>query len=557
MYWSSSQDWDTGTFSQTVLSGNTVVLAAGQTSGTWTSAVIDFGETVLSWTLVPGFTGLQSGFTYQTRSSADGTTWTAYAPGLIEPPQQYGQIQITITSATTAITSLTWNAVVEAAGPKPNVFRRILQDNFKLGIDTGPGASPALRIVPPSGADTSISVSNDELLVFGNSPQVGLSFDLTTVTLGQLASLLTANLPGYSIQLLAPPPFWPSNSLAAVSGTVLTPTPPQLLTTNPVVSLWTSTLWRILRPVGIQLASLVAQAGSPFLQLSILQAQGYWLDRWGDYLGYPRYAGEPDNAYRNRLIALRFRPRTAVGLEQLTGWTVTTTAPAAYTVAIPYPIVPPSGFTYTQDQSRDIVSAQNTTGWNVTLNWELQPSLEQVTVSDLTTASSIISKASQSGYSGAVVFGSAAQWQGATLSNVDATTRPGSVILASGQTTGTATTGVLDLGPMATYDAANSLTFTWSAYTDASTSVAVQVKFSENGSYQAVTSGVPISPVPGRYPQVQITLTGTTSDTPQFNNFRMFVQTQAQWSYAVWHSKPQAGISTLPLTGAQINAWVG
>lgn len=501
---------------------------------------MDFGGTPYSWTLTPGISGLSSGYSIESRSSTNGSSFTSYTAGLIQPPAQYGQVQITLTAGTTQIVSLNWSAVVEASRPAPDIFQRLISNDFRLGVDTGPQDAPAMQIIPPAGSDTICTVANDRITVAGNSPALAVSFDLTRNTLSQLATLLQANLPNYTVALLSPPAGWPGSSLSSVQASVLAPTFQQALYLQPTLNLWTSPLWRWLKPVGWELGQTAVEAAAVGVHADLLRARSYWLDRWGDYLGLARYTNEPDDLYRNRLIALRFRPNTAMGLKVLLGYTITTTAPATYEVLVPMPLSPSTtAFSYSQDQIADIVDEQNTAGFDAILDWELSPS-DQVVLSDSLTYSVTTNGPAYYSWSGAVTYGyNSGDWSSATLTNADATTRPGSVILASGQTSGTAVTPALDLGPVGD-STGNTLTPTWSAYTDGSTSVSLQIRFSSDGtswgSYQSLTSGTPITTIPDIYAQVSISLSGTTSDTPQFNNLRLLLTTKAKYGASQWVS---------------------
>ncbi len=542
MLWASSLDWETGTFAGTATSNNALALAQGQTSGTWTSAVVDFGGAPSSWSIAFSITGLSSGYSYETRSSADGTTWTAYSGGLIEPPARYGQIQITLTSSTTTVASLNWGAVVESTRPTQDLFRRILDNNFRLGIDTGPQSAPCLSLIPPVGADTVAQVGNDRLTISGQSPAVAVSFDLTANTLGNLLTILKANLPSYTVTLLPAPPGWPGSDLSSISSTVLAPTPPQPLAIDPVLGLWQSRLWRILKPIGMQLATLAAQATGLGSYASLTRARGYWLDRWGDYTGLPRYPGEPDSLYRSRMLALRFRPNTELGLQDLLGYTVTTTGPGQYEILIPVSLTTfGNQFAYSGAQIQNIVDEQNPVGFVPTIDWSLtmQP---QVLVSTLSTQVTQVATAAVTGWGGAITYGySASDWTNATLSSTDAATRPGSVILASTSgtydTSGTATTPALEFGVSAT-QSGNTITPSWYAFTPTGTTVSVSARFSSDGitwgSYEALTSGTAVAAA-GRYVQVQVTLSTTsTAVTPQFNNLQLLLTTSSDWGAGQW-----------------------
>jgi len=136
----------------------------------------------------------------------------------------------------------------------------------------------------------------------------------------------------------------------------------------------------------------------------------------------------------------------------------------------------------------------------------------------------------------------AGSWRVATLTQVDALTRAGSIILAKNGTpyyaSGTAQTPAIDLSPAAAVPGAT-LTVQWSECLPvAAVSASVQVRFSADGTtwgaWQAVTQGQVLTSIE-RYVQALVTLATTdTAQTPQFNWLRLAVATPAKWNGSEW-----------------------
>ncbi len=86
------------------------------------------------------------------------------------------------------------------------------------------------------------------------------------------------------------------------------------------------------------------------------------LDWQGANLGLPRYQGEPDSLYSQRITAMRFRPvQNGIALENLLatlGYTaaITDAAYGSFDVNITIPTAPPQGFIYSLAQLQDVIS---------------------------------------------------------------------------------------------------------------------------------------------------------------------------------------------------------
>ncbi len=130
-------------------------------------------------------------------------------------------------------------------------------------------------------------------------------------------------------------------------------------------------------------------------------------------------------------------------------------------------------------------------------------------------------------------------WSTATLTDTSATAQPGSLVLASGQTTGSAVLPAQDLGAQATATG-STLTVSWlDGLPTSAVSDTVQVAFSASSSGPfsgavTVTNGQKITPT-GRYCQATVALASTsTTQTPQFCHLRLFVSPPWFWGSGSW-----------------------
>ena len=134
-----------------------------------------------------------------------------------------------------------------------------------------------------------------------------------------------------------------------------------------------------------------------------------------------------------------------------------------------------------------------------------------------------------------------AEWSTATLTDTSATQQPGSLVLTTGQTTGSAVLPTIDLGAQGAATG-SALTISWLdslPTTIVSDSVTVAFSASSGGPFSGtvtVTNGETVTPS-GRYCQVTVALASTsTAQTPQFCHLRMFVKPPWFWGSGSWYA---------------------
>ena len=280
------------------------------------------------------------------------------------------------------VTTLEWLGVSTLeTRTTSNIFDSLIRQNLGLGINIGSEGVPCLQITPPAGTTPALlTVQNERLSLVASGS--GVSFDLSSETLGGLVNLLQTNLPGWSVTLLPPPEGFAVSSLSGLSASVLEDVLNQDLSQNSTVKMYTSVLWLILKPV----SQALSQLGSAVLSIPdeayVTRAEGRWLDRWGDYLGAPRYQGEPDPLYRNRLILLRFTPRTPLALQSQFGFQTVTTSPANVQIIYPAAYQNYPTFQYTSEEVGDTYSQLIPVGFTVTINVVAQTLSDTLSMSD-------------------------------------------------------------------------------------------------------------------------------------------------------------------------------
>ncbi|MCL6442475.1 MAG: hypothetical protein K6T83_03250 [Alicyclobacillus sp.] len=128
-------------------------------------------------------------------------------------------------------------------------------------------------------------------------------------------------------------------------------------------------------------------ANAAIAQINLQAAQGRFLDWWGASTGLPRYQGEPDVLYAQRIIGMRFRPtQNNYSIQRLfrtLGYqaVVTDTSPGNFSVQITVPSSPPNGFVYSLDQLADILSQVKSATYKATVTVQAGVT-DTVTISD-------------------------------------------------------------------------------------------------------------------------------------------------------------------------------
>ncbi len=421
MLWTSSSDWSSGTFAGTTTSNGALVLVSGTSSGTWTSGIVDFTKYVTSWDIILASVGNVG---YLTRSGPSGhpnpdSTWTPWTAGLVEPPEQYGQIELTLSGASPSVTSLEWLFVstIETR-TTGNIFRRLIQENFGLGINIDGKGAPAITLKAPSGITSAYAtVENERLSITitsaaaGSSGQ-GFSFDLSTGnTLNDLVGFLKANLSGWVIALSSPPANFGAASLGNLPAAVLEDMNAQNLLTNPILNMWTSVLWLLLKPIA-QVTSEASSANSAIPnELSIVRAEGAWLTRWGDSTGVRRYPSEPDSLYRQRMLLMRFTPPTPLAMQQYLGFQVETTSAAHVQILYPATYQTAPTFHYTESQVLDTYSRLIPIGFAVSVNVLASQVEDRASVIDQVTSTSLAIASITYDYGSPVKYDSLGVWR--------------------------------------------------------------------------------------------------------------------------------------------------
>lgn len=163
-----------------------------------------------------------------------------------------------------------------------------------------PAAETALTFSP---SESGALLVDDTHLTIINSIGTAARWELTAHTIAQLAAVL----PGWCSASYNP--AW-----GGVGAQALVPTRgPVVLEAGGAYAhgAYTSTLWRVLRPVAAGLAGVAEEARHTTLQTNLAVATGRWLDLWGSVWDIPRLAGEADSNYRRRMIALITSPKSS------------------------------------------------------------------------------------------------------------------------------------------------------------------------------------------------------------------------------------------------------
>lgn len=164
-------------------------------------------------------------------------------------------------------------------------------------FDKDPAQVLALRLAY-NGSDMRWTVSDGVLTttVVGGSG-VGLTIDLSTQTVGQLAAYL-ASQPGYSV------PYVDASVLVGKSALVLLDgTNNQASSNGDHLYGYTSVLWAYMEAMSNQLTLIRAAISEALLQMSANTAEGEWVDVHGVYYNVLRNQGEADAQYAARIVA--------------------------------------------------------------------------------------------------------------------------------------------------------------------------------------------------------------------------------------------------------------
>lgn len=242
-------------------------------------------------------------------------------------------------------------------------WRAWIRDRLPSYLNRDPRAVGALTLTPPSGRPALAQVA-DRILTL---PETG-RFDLTQYTLATLATTLQGLGWGATV-LDGIPATLGATALIDTGASLWSPQAVQDLTVQPTLAVATSAVWQVLRP----LAAMADRHHADVVGLLLGVLEGPWLDLVGQYLGLPRYGGEPDPLYQQRVysLALTGTPN-GVGIAALfaaLGYALTwsPTGPAQVTATIQWPTYQPSGFVYTEPQIADMIDALTAVGVLVTV----------------------------------------------------------------------------------------------------------------------------------------------------------------------------------------------
>lgn len=170
-------------------------------------------------------------------------------------------------------------------------------------FDPDPEQFLALRISYGGSMTWTVSEGVLSTTVVGGIGQ-GFSIDLTTLTLAQLTSAISA-LPGYQVL------YADGSANLALSARVLIDGAGDIAQSNgDHLYAYTSLVWAYMEAVGTELKAAKAQIPEAINQMSIPTASDDWIDELGSYYGVPRLQGEQDQSYGARIIAETVRPRS-------------------------------------------------------------------------------------------------------------------------------------------------------------------------------------------------------------------------------------------------------
>lgn len=196
------------------------------------------------------------------------------------------------------------------------VLQRLLKNQHSAVFDLSPQSELVLRV---RHADGAVWLVEDETLRVKAGAQPAKTYDLKTLTVGQLVTALVAD--GFDVPQVAT--AWQSRSaMALVEGTGN-----QANSNGDRIDGYTSLLWAIMSGYGGEVRAAQLQIAQALRQMVIPQAEGEWLDVWGTLYGVARKQVELDAAYQMQFSREVFRQRTnaraiEIAIKDETGWDV-------------------------------------------------------------------------------------------------------------------------------------------------------------------------------------------------------------------------------------------
>ncbi len=235
-----------------------------------------------------------------------------------------------------------------------------MNDTFTRLLANVPGvdkSADAINSLALNGAGT-VSLQNNTLYITSGS--TSKTIDLNGITVSQMVSQLpsgiTVTLYQDGMAELLMLPYQATNATLPVTFEIAT-SPTWIVT---------ETLARLFDANRQSLANQSAQLNLPAATSRIL-------DWWGASVDIPRFADEPDSLYANRILLMKFTPNVnnvaIVNLLQGIGYftSVTDTTPSNFLVNIGYPVQSISGFTYSLEQMKLIVTSAKAAGTIATI----------------------------------------------------------------------------------------------------------------------------------------------------------------------------------------------
>ncbi len=258
-----------------------------------------------------------------------------------------------------------------------DTWRQLWDHYLPPYLSRDPQAVAALQLSAPSESPGLIRI-RDRILEI---PETNV-FDLTQYTLSQLAAALTDA--GWTASLV---PSLPSDLAAAAlmdtGYSAFSPTAWQDTAEFPWLTISGSVLWQYLRPV----ATALNTQWDNLVNFTLGTVEGAWLEDLGTYLGVPRIGGEPDYLYGQRIYGLALRTSSNnVAMEEFFGAlgysaVMQDIGPAQFSAHINWPVNPPAGFAYSQNDLVTMIDLLKAVGTLVTIYF-LSALPDQLTVTD-------------------------------------------------------------------------------------------------------------------------------------------------------------------------------
>lgn len=137
----------------------------------------------------------------------------------------------------------------------------------------------------------------------------------------------------------------------------------------------TSPLWQLFASISRVFTERRRTLQSSVNQINMRASVGMWLDFWGESLGVPRLAGEPDQLYVTRLVGTTLEPNVNnTAIEQLflnLGYSgsVVDVGNLTFQVNLNFPTTAPTGFIYSQSQLAQIANQVKAAGTIAIINF--------------------------------------------------------------------------------------------------------------------------------------------------------------------------------------------